>query len=410
MNESTDSLQKFVAGQQASSDACSARLLEAKRALDGLLHDVRTLSQEVMSHETLLSTEAENLNMTHLAIESAEQVYEQEDGECNRQQDEARQDLAQYKAELLELIQIAEPNTRYDAVTQVVQLPRTSLLTMDQRTWTHECCLLFVDFVHRSLQDPNSTVTARSCDEKREELQKAFESAYVAVTDLLADAKQRVEDKSCSEEAEAKHTAEIVPLVGQREQSSSRIEDSTQALANMKPVLAFVENRAEKLQAHIDLSLKPECSEAAEVSQALQTVRNLIASLEECPGRNDFKLKIPSEGSAAPAAQLCPADNSFCPKGLFPCASGPGVGGCFTEPDSKKFPGCHSFATKKCSESSSRSYDHLCPVDNERCPKQPNGGPSKYFACTAGPAIGGCFESPDNQKYPGCHAFATKEC
>jgi len=405
MNESHDSLQKFIGDQDASSDACSARLLEAKRTLDGLLHDVRTLSEEVLSHETLLSTESENLKMTHLAIESAEQSYEHEKGACKNEQDEARQDLSQYQAELRELVQIAQPNTRYEATAQVISAlpPSTSLIKMNESTWTHERCLLFVDFARRNMQDPNGTVNERSCDLQRKELQAAFDLAYVTVTDLLGKAKERVEDKSCFEEAEAKHTSEIVPLVGQREQASSRIEASTQALASMKPVLSFVQNRAEKLQAHIDLALKPECSQAAEVSKALNDVRNLIISLEECPGRNDFKLQIPSSGTSTLGTDVCPADNSFCPKGLFPCASGPGVGGCFTEPDSKKFPGCHSFATKLCSESSSISYDHLCPVDNENCPMG-------YFACKSGPGVNGCFPTPDRLKYPGCHEFATKEC
>lgn len=439
MNASQDLLQKFIASQEDSSDACSARLLEAKRVLDGLLHDVRTLSAEVVSHETLLVTVTENLNITHLAIDSAEETYDQEKTECQLEQDKAREDLSQYEAELRELLQIADPDARYEQVTKVIVTPHPSLITMDQSTWNHERCLLFVDFARRSTQDPNgivksvteihringsiqgpnvtvTNVSELSCDLQRKELQEAFNEAYVTVTKLIEDAKERSEDKSCFEAANAKHSSAIVPLVSEREQATTLIEQSTQALVSSRPVLEFVRHRAEKLQAHIDLALKPECSKASEVSKALQDVRNLIMSLEECPGRHDFQLVIPASGSATAAAEdLCPAENCFCPKGMFACASGPGVGGCFAEPNSKKFPGCHSFATRKCSDPiPARSYDqnghvihlpydHLCPVDNEGC------SPAD-FKCTAGPAIGGCFNKPDSICYPGCQAFAIKAC
>merc|ERR1719335_1007635 len=48
-----------------------------------------------------------------------------------------------------------------------------------------------------------------------------------------------------------------------------------------------------RLRIHIDDTLTPECDEAGEVSKVVQRVRDLIISLDECPGRKDFKLKIP---------------------------------------------------------------------------------------------------------------------
>merc|ERR1712224_805509 len=49
------------------------------------------------------------------------------------------------------------------------------------------------------------------------------------------------------------------------------------------------------LQAHVKDTLTPECEEASEVSKYLQDVRDLIISLQNCPGRDDFKLKIPTD-------------------------------------------------------------------------------------------------------------------
>jgi hypothetical protein len=126
-------------------------------------------------------------------------------------------------------------------------------------------------------------------------LQRIFTKAYNAVKDLKKDAKERSVDETCQETADAKKASLLVPLVAQREQAAGRIEYSEAALAALEPVLKQVASRVDKLQAHIDSSLTPECEEASEVSKYLQDVRDLIISLQNCPGRNDFKLKIPTD-------------------------------------------------------------------------------------------------------------------
>jgi len=110
-----------------------------------------------------------------------------------------------------------------------------------------------------------------------------------------------VEDKTRVDSAEAKRASALVPLTAQRDQASARIEYSTQALAMLEPVLNLLKDRVDKLQKHIEESLTPECKEAAKVSDALNAVRELIISLDRCPGRNDFQLKIPGEDTTTAA-------------------------------------------------------------------------------------------------------------
>merc|ERR1719408_1136462 len=55
-----------------------------------------------------------------------------------------------------------------------------------------------------------------------------------------------------------------------------------------------LEDRVEKLRIHL-AEMHGECKDTEEVSEHLQRVRDLIKSLEECPGRDDFKLKIPED-------------------------------------------------------------------------------------------------------------------
>lgn len=499
-NESKGILDTFISQQEDSSDFCSSRLKEAKRALDGLLHDLHDLTIEVQSHEEVLATETENLNITYMSIEAVEEKYNKHLERCKEEQASALDELRQYRAEVEELEQIAKPSVRYDhtmkhkssmmgenfaaaeeteaeALTEAncddegltgaerikcratkrlekstkrkekrtKRRAKTALL--EEGAWTLDQCEKFVAFVehhnqssllqwpemlfaeaveHASLgnfsflamhqrgagcssvtSEVNVTVgsitktirpkkdlkdkgqgsypcysinpdyhglvwmncmngnllfdarrcfkpeerdvatttapiettpeaeTAEeeieevptmapepkpvpsptpaptqvpkpakplSCDLQREELQKAFTKAWVDVKDLESEAKGRSEDESCAEIARSEKAAEMVPLVAARDQASARIQHSGAALAALEPVLNLLKDRVAKLRAHIKKTLIPECKEADEVSEYLEKVRELIISLEECPGRNDFELRVP--GDDAPKATL----------------------------------------------------------------------------------------------------------
>merc|ERR1719235_848170 len=81
--ESMDVLEDFIAKQQESGDACSARLLESKRALDGLLRDLKDISLQVDSREEVLETETSNLNITELSILAVKKTHEEGVAHCD---------------------------------------------------------------------------------------------------------------------------------------------------------------------------------------------------------------------------------------------------------------------------------------------------------------------------------------
>merc|ERR1719161_1446822 len=304
-NESAGALDVFIQAQNKSNDACSSRLMESKRALDGLLKDLKAIEEQVESHEELLQPETENLNITHNAIDAAESIYETETHQCNEEREGAKNDLAMYNAELEELKQIAEPGVRYTHSFKVAlpdkgenfnaaqRLNNTALL--EQGVFGLSRCLAFKSFSQHSKILRIERAKNLTCDEQREQLQQVFTETYIAVVNLIKDAKERGEDESCFDSAEAKRTSALVPLTSQRDQAAARIEYSTQALAMLEPVLNLLKVRVDKLQKHIDETLTPECKEAAKVSETLEAIRELIISLEKCPGRNDFTLKIPVE-------------------------------------------------------------------------------------------------------------------
>jgi hypothetical protein len=302
-NDTTDSLDQFIRAQNrfVSSDHCSARLMESKRALDGLLKDLASISKQVESHEEVLATETENLNITHKSIDAVESTFEEDKAACEKLKQDAEDDFNTFSNELEELKQIANPAVRYThAVSVNIPLANQSATALlGTATWSQTQCSTFVNFTLHSVVGKTAAAKNLTCDEQRGELQKVYTETYLAVRDLIKDAQERIQDKSCMDTAEAKRTSEIVPLTSQRETAAGRIEYSTQALAMLEPVLHMLERRVEKLEQHIKLTLTPECQEAAKVSSTIKVIRDLIISLEKCPGRNDFRLQIPPENKTS---------------------------------------------------------------------------------------------------------------
>lgn len=482
VNKSQNALDDFIEGQKESSDHCSARLMEAKRSLDGFLKDLKAISQEASGHVMILETETENLKIAHMSIDSAETMYNKEVAQCDKEHKEASEEVDRFKTELEELNQMAKPEIRYEHVIEdrdssffqtstfskgkclsflkyeqrhqnrrhhkdIAALasngtkvdPRKckgkdALYQKRYRAWCDQavgyymldgekvrsswcvasptgkvkrrcktkkdfgycfmafygctankrdaqrCCTGSVSTtvtstttnantvisttaeitaatetetaklekelrkVKEGIEEPplegpplegpaleekepldkvqveESTTTKtpstpetnnvpdvvepsesgssseRSCDTHRKELQEAFTDAYKEVRDLLEAAHDRVEDiKDCYATAKAKKSGEEVPLVSQRESASVLIQHSSYSIAALEPVIHLASDRAERLQKHITETLTPECKETDEVSELLQKVRDLIISLERCPGRNDFRLQIPIE-------------------------------------------------------------------------------------------------------------------
>lgn len=317
VNKSKSLLDEFIESQASSKAACSSRLLEAKRVLDGLLKDVETLNSQVLSKEEIVETETQNLEISKQSIEAAKTEYKEEIKRCMKERKEAIEEYKIYRKELIELRQIAMPSTRYDHAVKVhsnsthtevsqnerLAIPGSSLL---QVSFDREMCLAFVKFAqeHKGiLGDALGLATERGCDEKREELQKAFTEAYIDVTHLKSEARARALDKTCYQSAKIKLSAELVPLISQRDAFAERITVASGAISLLTPVMHEVKGKAESLKKHISETLTPECKEAEEASDLLVQVRKLILSLEKCPGRNDFSLEVPSKEQIMTAIQ-----------------------------------------------------------------------------------------------------------
>merc|ERR550537_106845 len=299
LNKTEKDLAKSIAEQKSTDVACSARLLSAKRKLDALLKETKTLSMQVDGHEQVLETENENLYVTKMSIAAVESDYDTAVEECEKLKKEALKDLKQYSEELKELEQIANPSV--PAAVKVAKVQQRSLLEIG--AFTREHCLAFIEFAqqHTGRFAALKDVPAKACDEQREELQKAFTKAYKDLVALKKEAKERSEDTTCFEDAKSEKMAKLTPLTAQRTAAVEKIEAATAAIASLEPVLANLKERTEKLTHHIDEELVPECFEADEVSETLTKIREMILALEECPGRSDFALAIPKGTPKGPA-------------------------------------------------------------------------------------------------------------
>merc|ERR1719235_3020896 len=298
LNKTEADLAKSIAEQKSSDIACSARLLQSKRKLDGLLKETKMLSMQVAGHEEVLETESENLKVTKESIAAVESAYDAAIEDCEKLKKEALEDLKQYTAELKELQQIANhPAATYNTA----KIQQRSLLEIG--AFTRERCLAFVAFAqkHAGSVGALKDVPKKACDEQREELQKAFTKAYKDLAALKKEAKERAEDTTCFEDAKSEKMAKLTPLAAQREIAVRKIEAATAAIASLEPILENLKDRSEKLKHKIDEELVPECFEASEVSETLTKIREMILALEECPGRSDFALTIPKVTPKGPA-------------------------------------------------------------------------------------------------------------
>merc|ERR1719235_2303785 len=239
-------LDSFIEKQKSSGDACSARLLEAKRGYDGLLKDTKTLTIQIDAHEKAMEAEKEDLNVTMESIKEVKDEHKEDIEKCEKAKQEALDEKAGFEAELKELQQIAKPAVRYHDVEAAKKAEEVKAATakslekyggfkaaglIQEGAWTQKTCEKFVKYmIHRGAQGD-----VKDCEKQRKELQKAFEEAYIGVKKLIADATKESTDgyEECVKEADIKKTAAMTPLTAQQQESNHRIDVSSRALQSL---------------------------------------------------------------------------------------------------------------------------------------------------------------------------------
>jgi hypothetical protein len=132
------------------------------------------------------------------------------------------------------------------------------------------------------------------CNEQRSNLQKEFTESFTELTDLYDRTIKEIVD-----EYEACKMNEDLVYQDADDEITKEISDATAAIATakkaiegMEPHLSDANAAVETLRKHIE-NLEKTCEIDSDVTEHLGNIRGLIKDLEECPGRNDFKLDVP---------------------------------------------------------------------------------------------------------------------
>lgn len=390
ITSNTTEMEKFILEQQESSQACHAKLLEVRRTLDAILSKVNTLSDIVEAHDAIVAGNTQLIEDSVTQKNKNEKAFVDSLKECHKQYGLDLLALEQYRNEIKELEEIANPDVRSSIVfdlnyTAAVLEHEQQIHTQAKREADREkeaagaaaaaaeaqntnesatntdvniaaadaadskpvlaqtgaahppsiallseekCHKLAANLfqlhararagesaamraTHEELRKrhkitrlgaverkpyADDQATMDACNGAREELQEKFNDAWFALNRLLENgiklAKQKKDE--CEMNADAAHDERQENLDNQIEDSTVNVKGATMAMRQLQGLLDNAKKEVKLLKDHIEL-LKKDCVVEDGVTEQLVAVRNLIQSLEDCPGANSFKLTVPSE-------------------------------------------------------------------------------------------------------------------
>jgi len=327
----------FIKAQGESSDVCHAKMLEAKRSLDGLIHQVQRLATEIEAENSVIEG---NTNTIKDALEKkkhAEDVKESDIALCDEKAEAAKKDtLGAMKDEIAEMKNIADPKVRSEVATDVdysdviqehledVREAASVDLTDEERgdivadaeaafiqTEEHittaveelastlaavdaRSCKAVMAVLVKVERAHNLTSHAPECDQARNNLQKEFTTAFTEMTELYERKAQEITDtaEDCKLKAHEAFEEKDEAIKETVKDATDSIAKAKDTLEGLEPVLSDTKTSVDKLRAHIEEQEKT-CKMDDDVSSHLSNIRDLIVDLEECPGKNDFVLEIP---------------------------------------------------------------------------------------------------------------------
>jgi hypothetical protein len=329
-------IDEFVADHWNSADGCHSKILEARRTLDGITAQVLAMDDHMEQQRKI---EVESTVALRAAVEdrnSAEAELAVSQKTCHGMEDKT---ISKYADELEELRQIAMPTVRSlistsedygdtaaavaadiknqisssDALKAQVaaHLSEGSSSSLMQINWGPEQCRRFVSFLSKMTGLSKATGQFRTpdggqeaaakefleldCSEARFLLQHEFSEAYLELYGLHEAAVVRLDEEQrvCLRRAHQVYDLKVKHLDDEIRKATARISKARAVVNGLVPRLEDASRAATKMEQHLK-RLKAECEVSSEVSEHLIKVRKLIESLEACPGRNAFRLLIPT--------------------------------------------------------------------------------------------------------------------
>lgn len=304
-------IDSFIEEQKRSTDSCFAKLLEARRTLDGVTEKVLRLDEEISAQTEISKGNMMIIQDRFTASEEALKEKEEALKTCEEKFEQAIEDLQHYRDELMELKQIANPEVRSKVASDldykqlIAQHVESAGTDFDKQNsflqMNATMCQGVVNYLNRRAEEKilggekNSTkYTALDCDAMRTVLQEEFTKSWEEITRLKQEGEQLAADDKdlCFEDSKEVHNVKHATITQDIKESTRSIQLAKDVISALEPLLDNAKLEAESLALHIQ-SLKNDCNVDTAVSDHLKTVRRLIESLNACPGRNDFKLTVP---------------------------------------------------------------------------------------------------------------------
>lgn len=354
-------MDQFIEQSRKSGDVCHAKVLEVKRTLDGLHTKVDMINAEMEGNLQILESQRRIMEDKERDLKEARTANDEAVQICKKEQALNDDDVQEVNGWIAELINYAQPEVRssiatdikyhdeatkwaqelaahknasvkvtdsevdaivkeiqekaakeaVDAVTKkgmLLQLAGAANANTSANWTTEQCTKVAAQLqvsrarLQQHVMNATSGVAFREldCHASREVLQEEYTKAYHELH-RLRDAAAKTRDES--------YAVCIAEAKGVLEEAETRLNAAIQAATrnmeraedvNMKllPLLQDSQRALAKVQKHLE-ELVPTCDVEDSVSTHLQRVRDLILSLQKCPGRNDFKLTLPKEATEA---------------------------------------------------------------------------------------------------------------
>jgi hypothetical protein len=315
LTSETAAMDAFISQQSLSTDRCHSKILEARRTLDGVTAKVLQLSDEVEGQEAII--EANTLRIKD-AIEVSVQAgitKETDLAQCDAEYTKNMADLEHHREELLELRQIANPSVRSkvahdinyqelinqhvagvgEAFDAEMAAQSASLLEVSASS-----CQGMVNYLNSKKSMNGTKYTALDCNATRNVLQEEFTKSWETITHILEEGEAeaaRVKEE-CIDNVNMVYSASQADTSAEMRDATRNIQRAKDVNTAVTPLLNNARTESEVLSAHLE-QLKANCQLDDDVTDHLTRVRELIMSLEECPGRNDFRLEVPDLTSTA---------------------------------------------------------------------------------------------------------------
>lgn len=343
-------MDKFIQESKESADNCHAKVLEVKRTLDGLHAKASMINAETEANTEILETQTRIQKDKEEEIKAAVKDHAEAIAECKVQRDVDQERVEEMQGWLDELLNYANPEVRSQVATDIKyndevnkytdelmkHKNQTVTISDDQaneivreiqsaaakeaadaagkgslvqlqesiQKWDRAQC----DKVAKKMQQnrariqekvENSTVglvkfRELDCNASRAVLQEEYTKAYQELSKLIKRAETDRDSgyELCVEEADAQLAEERARLNAAIQAATKNSMRAWEIDQSLSPLLQDVQRALQKVQGHLE-ELLGSCVVEDSVSAHLNRVRDLIVSLQKCPGRHDFTLSIP---------------------------------------------------------------------------------------------------------------------